>query len=195
MIEDGLAQIAWYNIRKATPSIGKTALLVIDMQVYFGTIAKPVLVNVISLIEACRKQGIKVLFTRHGHSKQNDGSMLSRWWGDLIMYGSKEWELIDSLNAASDDIVDKNRYNAFHGTSLDQRLKSAGIKDVIISGVMTNCCVESTARSAFDHDYGVFVVADACAAADGGLHIASLKDLAYGFAYIMDTKGMLDCLY
>jgi nicotinamidase-related amidase len=192
MTKYDLSQIARYNVRKSTPMPDKTALLVIDMQKYFGSIAKPILEKVISLIAVCRKRGIKVLYTRHGHRRKNDGSMLSKWWGELIMYESEEWELINGLDAASKDIIDKNRYNAFHETDLDQRLQSAGIKDIIISGVMTNCCVETTARSAFDHDYGVFIVADACAAANDELHMATLKNLAYGFAYIVDTKRMLE---
>jgi nicotinamidase-related amidase len=97
---------------------------------------------------------LRVTKERHGHRRKNDRSMLSKWWGELIMYGSEEWELIDGLDAAPEDIIDKNRYNAFHETDLDQRLQSAGIEDIIISGVMTNCCVETTARTAFDHDYG-----------------------------------------
>ena len=194
MTKDIFSQIAEYNIRQASPTPFKTVLLVVDMQKYFGVIAEPILENVTSLIRGCRKKGIKVLFTRHGHKSKNDGSMLSKWWGDLIKYGSEEWELINGLNAATEDIIDKNRYNAFHGTDLDQRLQNAGVKDIIISGVMTNCCVETTARSAFDHDYGVFVVTDACAAADDELHTATLKNLAYGFAYVVDTKRILDFL-
>ncbi|MFQ5965590.1 MAG: isochorismatase family protein [Candidatus Scalinduaceae bacterium] len=194
MAEGDLSQLAKYNIRKAEPTLDKTALLVIDMQVYFSSIAEPILKNVISLIEVCRSQGIKVFYTRHGHKRVNDGSMLSKWWGDLIVYESEEWELINGLDAASEDVIDKDRYNAFHGTDLDQRLQSVCAKDIILSGVMTNCCVETTARSAFDHDYGVFVVADACATADDELHIATLKNLAYGFAYIVDTKRMLEFL-
>lgn len=197
MTKGYLSQIARYNIRQASPSPDKTALLVIDMQEYFSSIAKPILDKVISLITACRRQRIKILYTRHGHRSKKDGSMLSKWWGDLIMYGSEEWELIDGLDTASEDaedIIDKNRYNAFHGTELNKRLQKSGIEDIIISGVMTNCCVETTARSAFDHDYGVFVVADACATATDELHIATLKNLAYGFAYIVDTKRMLEFL-
>ena len=194
MTNDNLSQIANYNIRKAKPAFDKTALLVIDMQKYFGPIAVPVVGKVVSLISACRKQGIEVLYTRHGHKKKNDGSMLSKWWGDLIMYGSEGWELIDGLNAATEEIIDKDRYNAFHGTDLNKRLQGAGVQDIIITGVMTNCCVETTARSAFDHDYRVFVVEDACATADNELHLATLKNLAYGFAYVVDTRSMLEFL-
>ncbi len=63
MIKSDLSQIARYNVRKANPMSNKTALLVIDMQKYFGSIAKPILEKVISLIAVCRKRGIKVLYT------------------------------------------------------------------------------------------------------------------------------------
>ena len=120
--------------------------------------------------------------------------MMSKWWGDLIKYGSEEWEIIDGIEVPPEDIIDKSRYSAFHRTDLDLRLQNAGVKDIIISGVLTNCCVETTARSAFDHDYGVFVVGDACATVAEELHIATLKTLAYGFAYVVDTKMMIDFL-
>ena len=51
-------------------------------------------------------------------------------------------------------------------------------------------CCETTARDAFIRDYRVFFVADATAAANEELHVASLKNLAYGFAYIIDTKAL-----
>ncbi|MHC4268704.1 MAG: isochorismatase family protein [Planctomycetota bacterium] len=194
MPQDIFSQIAKYNIRQADPAPERTALLVVDMQKYFHSIAEPITENIISLIEVSRRKGINVFYTRHGHRKENDGSMLSRWWGDLIIYGSEDWELIDKLSPAPENIIDKSKYNAFHGTDLDKRLKSVNIEDIIITGVMTNCCVETTARSAFDHDYGVFIVADACASASSELHTAALKNLAYGFAYIVDTGMILGTL-
>ncbi len=194
MAKDIISLIAKYNIRQADPAPGKTALLVVDMQEYFRSIAEPIIKNIISLTEVCLKKGVNVFYTRHGHRNKNDGSMLSRWWGDLIIYGSDEWKLIDKLNAPPESIIDKNRYNSFKETDLYQRLKSAGVNDIIITGVMTNCCVETTARSAFDQDLRVFIVADACASAVIELHTAALKNLAYGFAYIVDTEEMIGSL-
>lgn len=138
MPKDIFSQISKYNIIQADPAPGKTALLFVDMQEYFQSIAKPIIENIVSLIEVSRRKEINVFYTRHGHSKENDGS----------------------------------------------------VEDIIITGVLTNCCVETTARSAFDHDYRVFVVADACASTASELHTATLKNLAYGFAYIVDTEGM-----
>ena len=61
------AQIKDYTFRHAWPEKEKTALLVIDMQIFFTRIAKPILDNVISLIDACRASNIEIFFTRHGH--------------------------------------------------------------------------------------------------------------------------------
>jgi len=186
------AQIKDYTFRQAWPAIEKTALLVIDMQNFFSILSQPIVGNVISLIDACRANNVEIFFTRHGHrNPRKDGGMLGNWWQDLILYGSAEWELINELTVyPRDTIVDKNRYSAFFNTDLDKDLKAHGVEDLVICGVMTNCCCETTARDAFVRDYRVFFVADATAAANEELHVASLKNLAYGFAYIIDTKTL-----
>jgi isochorismate hydrolase len=192
MTTDYLAQIDQYNIRNACPETGRCALLVIDMQRYFFSIAAPILGNVQSIIQACRSKGIRIIFTRHGHRDVSEnGGMLAEWWDDQIDYGSKDWELIDALKASHDDIIiDKNRYSVFHGTGFHEILKSQKIDELIITGVMTNCCCETTARDAFVRDYRVFFVSDATATVNDELHIASLKNLAFGFAYIVSTKPL-----
>ena len=191
-----IKQIKDYNIRQAWPLTKKSALLVIDMQCYFTSIAQPILGNVISIIECFRANKGKILFTRHGHrDPKTDGGMLGRWWGDLISYGSEEWELIDELHVqAGDTIIDKKRYSAFFNTELDDLLRNAGIEDLVITGVLTNCCCETTARDAFMRDYRVFFVADATAAPAEELHLASLKNLAYGFAYVVTTRDLCNKL-
>ncbi|MCK4818432.1 isochorismatase family protein, partial [bacterium] len=104
---------------------------------------------------------------------------------------SKDWELIKALKPSdTDEIIDKNRYSAFHGTGLDESLKLRKIDELIITGVMTNCCCETTARDAFVRDYRVFFVSDATATVNDELHVASLKNLAFGFAYIVSTKQL-----
>ena len=190
MPTDYLNQIDQYNIRHACPEPGRCALLVIDMQRYFFSIATPILENVLSIIDACRSKGIRIIFTRHGHRDvSEDGGMLAEWWGDQIDHGSKDWKLIEALKASDADIIiDKNRYSVFHGTGFHEILKSQKIDELIITGVMTNCCCETTARDAFVRDYRVFFVSDATATVNDELHVASLKNLAFGFAYIVSTK-------
>ncbi|UCG11251.1 MAG: isochorismatase family protein [Deltaproteobacteria bacterium] len=181
-----------YNIREGLPIAEKTALLVIDMQHYFQGLVSPILDNVLTLIDACRTTRVKIVFTRHGvHDPQNDGGMLTNWWDDLILHGSEAWELDRKLKPRSSDlIIDKNRYSAFQGTGLDDWLRKNGVADLIVGGVMTNLCCETTARDAFGHDYRVFFVADATATINEELHLATLMNLAYGFSYIVETKGL-----
>jgi nicotinamidase-related amidase len=195
MSPDYLNEIDQYNVRQALPTPGRCALLVIDMQQYFLSMATPILGNVLSVVEACRFKNIRIIFTRHGHRDiSGGGGMLAEWWGDLIEYGSKDWELINSLKPSdTNGIIDKNRYSVFHGTGLDESLKSRKIEELIITGVMTNCCCETTARDAFVKDYRVFFVSDATATVNDELHIASLKNLAFGFAHIISTEQL--CRY
>ena len=191
-----LEKIKKYNTRRALPILEKTAMLVIDMQHYFRSLAAPILDNVLSLLDACRTAQVKIVFTRHGvHNPQNDGGMLTTWWDDLILYGSEAWQLNKEMKPNSSDlIIDKNRYSAFQGTDLDDWLRKNGVEDLIISGVMTNLCCETSARDAFGHDYRVFFVADATATINEELHLATLKNLAYGFSYITDSENLLSHL-
>jgi nicotinamidase-related amidase len=160
-----LEHIKNYNTRRALPNLEKAAMLAIDMQHYFRGLVAPILDNVLCLIDACRTSQLKIVFTRHGvHDPQNDGGMLTTWWDDLIVHGSEAWQLNKELKPKSSDlIIDKKRYSAFQGTDLDDWLRKNGVEDLIISGVMTNLCCETTARDAFGYDYRVFFVADATA--------------------------------
>lgn len=191
---DCLEAIKTYNVREALPFPGKTALLVIDMQRYFEGVAQPILTNVVRLLTACRAGGVPIAFTRHGHRDPRvDGGMLARWWNDLIEYGAPEWELMEELHPEpGEPIIDKNRYSAFHETGLDAWLVENRIEDLIITGVLTNCCCETTARDAFVRDYRVFFVADGTATVNEELHLSSLKNLAFGFAHVTAAKALWD---
>jgi isochorismate hydrolase len=196
MASDFLNEIKHYNIRPAKLEPDRCALLVVDMQEYFRPIASAIIGNILSLIKACRSKGIQIFYTRHGHKDiSKDGGMLDKWWGDLIHYGTPEWEIIkELLSSDTDIIIDKNRYSVFWGTGFDERLKSGNIEEVIITGVMTNCCCETTARDAFVRDYRVFFVGDATATVNRELHTASLKNLAYGFAHVVSTRELCEHL-
>lgn len=193
MPKDYLDAVSRYNIRKAKPDPAKCALLVIDMQRFFRPIPDPIIENVNAIISHARSSGAPVVYTRHGHEDlSKDGGLLSEWWGELAIRGSAEWKLLDDLDARDDDIiVDKNRYDAFHGTELDSILRSKNIDQLIITGVLTNCCCETTARAAFVRDYRVFFLSDATATANEDLHVASLKNLAFGFAHILSTQQLI----
>lgn len=86
--------------------------------------------------------------------------------------------------------MSKHTYNAFYGTDLESHLKELGKTEVIVTGVMTNCCCETTARDAFVRGFRVFFSTDATATSNEDLHNSSLKTLAFGFAYLVNVNSL-----
>jgi len=175
------------RLHRGRPTWARAALLVIDLQEYFRTVAAPILANVAGAIARCRAAGVPVVYTRHGHDDPvRDGGRLGEWWGDLIVRGTPEFALLPEIAPCEGErIVEKSRYSAFFGSDLEAHLRGIGVEELIVAGVMTNLCCETTARDAFVRDFRVFFLADGTAT-DGDDHqIASLRNLAYGFAHLL----------
>jgi nicotinamidase-related amidase len=83
--------------------------------------------------------------------------------------------------------IEKLLYDSFHGTNFDAVLRARGVDTLVICGLSTDCCVDQTARAAFHRDYDVFLVSDACAAYEPGLHYSSLNALAMNCALLTTT--------
>jgi len=192
MSKDYLKEIEKYNIRVEKINPRQCALLVIDMQNYFDSITRGIKKNLLRIIDTCRAHQVRIVVTRHGHKDiSKDGGMLAKWWGDNIMYGSNDWQMMPEFQPQKEDlIIDKNHYSGFFNTDLDERLRAEGIEALIITGVMTNCCCETTARDGFVRDFRIFFVSDATATVNDDLHISTLKNLAYGFAHIVNTEDV-----
>jgi isochorismate hydrolase len=110
----------------------------------------------------------------------------------MIIDGTPESEIHDDLRPQKNEkVVHKNRYSAFYNTDLETVLRVLKIEDLVVSGVMTNLCCESTARDAYFRDFRVFFTADGTAAMTEEMHLASLLNLAYGFARITVTRELL----
>jgi ureidoacrylate peracid hydrolase len=106
-----------------------------------------------------------------------DGSWEGDWYGEV-------------RPEPGDIIVTKHRYAAFHNTDLDLILRSNGIRTVIITGVVTNVCVETTAREAFVRDYYVVVVEDGTAAYLPEDHVATLRNIDRFFGEVAPMKTL-----
>jgi bifunctional isochorismate lyase/aryl carrier protein len=175
--------------RKALPAPGKSALLVLDMQDYFLDesshayipSATAILPGIRRLVDAWSKRKLPVIYTRHLNTAQNARGM-ARWWKDLIREGSPLSAITSNLDTTSAEVIEKCQYDAFLVTSLEQRLYSLGVSQVLICGVMTHLCCESTARSAFMRGFDVFFTVDGTATYMAAFHAASLLNLAHGFA-------------
>ncbi len=191
-----LKELEAYRVKKALPEPKQTALLVIDLQNYFSRIIQPVLENILRVIQSCRQRGIPILFTQHGHiHPESDGGELIDWWGEVIVRGTEDWRLIREVKVEPGEIIlPKKHYSAFLETELNSMLQSKGIKDLIISGVMTNLCCETTARDAFMRNYRVFFLIDGTATGRSDHHLATLKNLGYGFAYLLTCQDLIKAL-
>ncbi|RSH77447.1 uncharacterized protein EHS24_003419 [Apiotrichum porosum] len=180
-----------------------TALLVIDMQRHFTTSAAPITANVNLLIDHFHSDDLTVVYTQHGHTPAQlsgaEVSELVRFWGPdgSIHRFAESWHLLpDLLPPATSDVQvqDKDTYDAFIHTGLEETLRARRIERVVVCGVLTNFCCETTARSAFNRGFETWVASDACGAESQTLHSNSLRALAAGFGEVLSTKEVLQRL-
>ncbi|CAG8493582.1 3883_t:CDS:2 [Gigaspora margarita] len=179
------------------------ALLVIDMQEFFHKdLANKIIPNVKSIVTTCYKKDIPILWTQHGHMNvEFDRGALARWWkgkDKMIMQGSENWKFLKELDSivmatslgTLDFIIQsKTRYDAFYKTELNSFLTSLRIKTLIISGIKTNLCCETTARRAFDENYDIVFLEDATATNTKEMHeLPRLQILLNGFQLAKDNK-------
>lgn len=177
----------------------QAALLVVDMQKVFldGSSKVPdaeaIMSRVSDLENHFRDRGRPVIFTRHLHKDDgSDGGNLLWWWGSIIREGSEGGEHHPAVRPKeAETVIRKNSYDAFNDTDLDDRLEELAIRDLVVCGVMTNLCCETTAREAFCRGYRVKFVADATGTAADSMQIATLINLAYGFAEVTLTEELL----
>lgn len=171
-------------------SLDNSALLVIDMQKYFTSPSshayvknsRKIFPNLMRIIRFFRKNKRPIFFTKHIDDTSDSNNSLLRWWKGKISKKSPLSCLDKRLRARISEIIIKSQYDAFHKTSLEKKLKKMNIKKVFITGLVSNLCCETTARSAFVRGFDVFFSADACASYKISHHISSLENLSFGFA-------------
>lgn len=169
--------------------LDRSALLVLDMQEYFLRpdshafipSAPAIVPNLQALIANYRAAGRPILFTRHVNTDA-DAGMMSRWWRDMIRQTSADRAIVGALDASGAVIIHKSQYDAFYNTPLEEILRGGGVEQVVITGVHTHLCCETTARSAFVRGFAVFFCVDGTATYREELHRASLLTLSHGFA-------------
>jgi len=193
----------------------KAALIVIDMQVSFckpeGRVAaigldtaacQAVVGPCAEVLQAARAVDMPVFFTRYVYQKDyaDGGVMINHLMPELaevnaLKAGSKDADIVPELMPrAGEQVIDKNRPSAFFDTELESLLADAACKQLVVCGVTTNCCVESTVRDASHRDMQVFVIEDACAELDPERHVASLKTMDMLFADIISLDALRKAL-
>jgi nicotinamidase-related amidase len=184
--------VAWWlgNMNKS-----KTALLVIDCQNYFFDPASPaylqasakILPRINRLIALAQVQGWPVVFTVHGPKYDASNPMRKKWrrlpQGDDCLLHQ------DIIIPPRTIIFNKQHYSAFTGTGLEEWLRSRKINRLMVCGVMTHLCVDTTVRQAFMLGFTPVIIADACCSKTAALHKAALLALEHGFAEVLSTKA------
>jgi bifunctional isochorismate lyase/aryl carrier protein len=178
-----------------------SALLVLDMQHYFLEpdshafipSAPAIVPGLVRLAQAFASRGRLVIFTRHTNTTQDAGQM-AVWWKDLIAPQNPTSAIIPEFNLSGGPVIEKHQYDAFYDSPLDAILTARQVKQVVIGGVMTHLCCETTGRSAFGRGYQVFFLADGTATYNQQFHQASLLNLAHGFAAITQVSDILAAL-
>jgi nicotinamidase-related amidase len=187
----------------------RTALVNVDMQNCFvegSPISAPdglaVLDRINRFAAVCRTAGILVIHTSHvlrpdGSNMGVLGEMAPPVKGGIINRGAESAALHKGLVVdARDILLDKPRFGAFHGTDLELILRTRGIDTVIISGITTNVCCETTAREAMVRDFHVFFLSDGTAARGMGnasaaeIQKATLATLGFLFAQVLTVDEM-----
>jgi nicotinamidase-related amidase len=188
----------------------RLALVNVDLQNVFVDgfpISAPdglaVLARINRLSATCRRAGVLVVHTAHvtrpdGSNVGVLGEIIPPAREGLIAKGSFPAALHAKLEIESSDVVlEKPRFGAFHGTDLDLILRSRNVDSVIITGIATNVCAESTAREANSRDFRVFFMSDGTATRDMGgvsredLQRASCAVLGSTFAQVLSVEDMI----
>jgi ureidoacrylate peracid hydrolase len=196
------------------PSPKSTALIIIDMQNdfisekgYFHSIGRSVeplrkiIPNIRKLVGFAREMGIRRVWTATNYMADGSDDMkkIHKILGATFVSpntgkpreitplekGSWGAEIIDELKPPQNEkIIFKRRPNAFFQTDLELTLRSWAIQTLIITGITTEVCVESTARSAFMRDFDIIVVSDATATWDDRLYQGSLNNVRFLLGWV-----------
>ena len=150
--------------------------------------------NIAALLAAFREKGMLVSHTKM-ESMLEDGKDRSLQHKILNIHaspGSREGMFVDSLQPRKGELVfPKTASCPFNSTNIDYVLRNIGIKQLVVTGIVTNGCVSTTVRNASDLSYEVILVEDACAAVYEPFHTNEIEILKDDYAKIKKTKELL----
>lgn len=191
------------------------ALLIVDMQNDFVRVGAPqevpdargTIPTIRRLSDAFRSASRPVIYTRFLAGPRNTlmwlwspecgEQMRSCWPGVSRAYGDVEGErfgtdVIDELAPASGDpVVEKYGYDSFHATNLVDVLRAHHVEQVVVTGTVTQICVEDTVRAGFHHGYEMVTVRDGVSSYDPQLHEGTLRNLGLKFGLVVDAEEVV----
>ncbi len=152
-----------------------------------------------ALLTHARQVGMAVVFIQTTHDELVDSACWNTRGGDIdpapyepnCYTGTWGAEFYGVQPADGEPVVIKHRYSAFAGTDLDVVLRTAGIESLLLTGVATNVCVESTLRDGLFLDYHVSLVEDCCAAYEPDLHEGTVKNVRGMFGAVVTSADLV----
>ncbi|MEM9108167.1 MAG: isochorismatase family cysteine hydrolase [Pseudomonadota bacterium] len=160
---------------------------------YFSTLEETVVPNMVRLQQACRKAGIEVLYTTIESLTEDgrDRSLDYKITGFNVPKGSWDGRVIDEIAPQGDEIwLPKGSSSVFVSTHIDYLLRNLGVRQLVISGLITDQCVESAIRDACDLGYLVTQISDACTTYSQNRHENSLAAIA-GYCRQLTTNQLI----
>ena len=152
----------------------------------------PMIGHLSHFLDHARRVGLPIVFIRTQHGPWTDSDT---WLGRnktpaeerilTCVEGTWGCDFYAVAPQPGERVVIKHRYSAFRGTDLDLILRARGIRTVLICGVATNVCVETSAREAYMHDYEVVFLADCSAAYSQAEHDATLYNMTQHFGDVV----------
>ncbi len=158
------------------------------------------------VLDAARSAGVLVVFIRNVYSTERNAYLSDVWLEQMLRRRGDSYTVREVCRADSwqgdfyggiapqpgEPVVTKHRYGAFHNTDLETILRVHGIRTVVLTGVATNACVETTAREAFVRDYYVVFTADGTAGYSEEAHEATLRTIDKYFGVVVSLGEVAD---
>jgi nicotinamidase-related amidase len=216
-----MPEIPCSNDRAFSFDLNKTAVIAIDMQRDFidnqgmaGVLGEDItqlqsiVQNCRNVLNAARNLKMQVIHTREGYQpdlsdmnelkRSRKGDITSGPLGRFLIRGEPGHDFIDGFHPNSNEpVFDKPGFSAFYKTELETYLKSKSITHLILFGVTSQCCVQSTLREAVDRGYYCLTLEDCCAAYDPLIHEATfltIRGEGHLFGWVSSGQEFLNNL-
>lgn len=175
-----------------------------SMDYYVRRLEEQVVPAIADLLTAFRARTMPVIYLTLGSDFEDYRDLAPRFRGWMLDFeeasgvtgifwkGNPAFEIRKELAPGPDDVVIRKRtFSAFNSSDFDNYLRYAGISNLVITGVTTNACIESTARDAADRGFACVLVEDGTADYDEDAHIATLNGFHFNFGRVATARDVI----
>ena len=179
----------------------ETALIVVDLVkdftdpegLVFYPMNREILPRIAGLVDRCHRWGVQVIFMQHRYRRGKYDRNLETMRPNCIEgSGGEDLDPLLPVDEEKDYIIQKRRYSAFYGTDLDLVLRENHIKNVVVVGTKTNCCIRATVQDAYFNDYFPIVLSDCVGTNSEEVNRIHLTDMDKYFGTVMTAQELCD---